>query len=135
MYFWLSILSLVTFVGSLLILPWLVCLIPEDYFCHRHRSKMLRKDRHPALVVLLTISKNLLGWFLLAGGILMLFLPGQGLLTMAMGLLLMDYPGKYHLEQKVVSRPLILKGLNWMRRRRGEKPLQVPSTRDGQKQQ
>lgn len=123
---WLSIISLITFVGSLLALPWLVGIIPEDYFSHQHRKPVDLKQRHPVTRIILLLGKNLLGLALLCGGILMLFLPGQGLLTMAVGLLLMDYPGKYALERKVVSRPAILKGINWLRAKGGHSPIRTP---------
>lgn len=123
---WLSIISLITFVGSLLALPWLVGIIPEDYFSHQHRKPADLKQRHPVPRIILLLGKNLLGLALLCGGILMLFLPGQGLLTMAVGLLLMDYPGKYALERKVVSRPSILKGMNWLRAKGGHPPIHSP---------
>lgn len=122
---WLSIASLITFIGSLLSLPWLVAMIPEDYFLYESRETTALKQRHPVIRFLLLIGKNLLGFILLCGGFLMLFIPGQGLLTMAVGLLLMDYPGKYALEKRIVSTPSILKGLNWLRAKRHLPALQV----------
>jgi len=122
---WLSIISLITFAGSLLALPWLVGIIPEDYFLHQHRKPTDLKQRHPITRLMLLLGKNLLGLILLCGGLLMLFLPGQGLLTMAVGLLLMDYPGKYALERKIVSRPSILKGMNWLRAKGNHPPIKV----------
>jgi hypothetical protein len=73
------------------------------------------------LIVL--IGKNSLGYLLLLGGILMLFLPGQGILTMVTGLMLIDYPGKFRLERKIVNRPTILKSLNWLRAKAKQPPL------------
>ena len=64
------------------------------------------------------------GSFLLAG-LAMLVLPGQGLLTMLIGLLLLDFPGKRALERRVVRRPKILAFLNRMRDRRGREPLRL----------
>ena len=49
----------------------------------------------------------------------MLFIPGQGLLTIAIGLLLVDFPGKYRLERWLISRRPIIRVVNWMRRRAG----------------
>ena len=69
------------------------------------------------------IGKNLLGAILLAGGLIMLFVPGQGLLTMAMGLLLLDYPGKFALERRVARQRSVQSGLNWLRARAGAPPL------------
>jgi hypothetical protein len=53
----------------------------------------------------------------------MLFLPGQGLLTMITGLLLIDYPGKFRLERKIVNTPAVLKSLNWLRAKAKKPPL------------
>ena len=124
---WLSVISLITFVGSLLALPWLVGMIPEDYFLHQRRQPVNLKQRHPAIRLLLLIGKNLLGLLLLCGGLLMLFLPGQGLLTIAVGLLLMDYPGKYSLERRIVAHPSILKGINWLRTKGGHSQIKIDS--------
>ena len=112
---WLGVISLFTFVVSLLSLPWLVSRIPEDYFLPKRRQPTDWKEQHPLIRSLLLIGKNLLGAILLAGGFLMLFLPGQGLLTIAMGLLLMDYPGKFKLERRIATVPAIFNGLNWLR--------------------
>lgn len=122
---WLGAVSLAMFLVSLATLPWLVSLIPEDYFCHRHREPTLWKYRHPALRAAFLVAKNLLGWILVVGGLIMLFIPGQGLLTILMGFVLMDYPGKYALERRVVSYRAIHSGLNWLRARRGAPPLRV----------
>jgi Putative transmembrane protein (PGPGW) len=122
---WMGILSLVTFLVSLLALPWLVSQIPKDYFNYQNRSSVDWESRSPSIRIPWLVAKNLLGWVLLAGGAMMLFLPGQGLLTMAMGLVLMDYPGKYQLERRLVSVPLILKGLNWLRAKRNVPPLEL----------
>jgi hypothetical protein len=122
---WLSVASLITFIGSLLALPWMVAMIPEDYFLYENRETIPLKQRHPVIRSLLLVGKNLLGLILLCGGFLMLFMPGQGLLTMAVGLLLMDYPGKYTLEKRIVSIPSVLTGLNWLRAKRNLPALKV----------
>ena len=120
-----GLLSLGIFVLSLATLPWLVAKIPADYFSHDRRTPAAWKQAHPMTRIILLVLKNVLGWTLVAGGILMLFLPGQGLLTLAMGLILMDYPGKYHLERRIVALPFILKGMNWLRRKRHAPPLKL----------
>ncbi|TAL09216.1 MAG: hypothetical protein EPO03_02700 [Porticoccaceae bacterium] len=122
---WLTGASVATFVISLVALPWLVARIPPDYFAHHKRHATPLKQRHPVIRLLLLIGKNLLGTILLAGGIIMLFMPGQGLLTMAMGLLLLDYPGKFALERRVARQHAVLSGLNWLRAKTGSPPLVV----------
>ena len=123
--FWLGLGSALTFVISLLSLPWLVALIPDDYFVPKKRHPAPWKNQRPAVRLLALILKNLLGLVLLAGGILMLIVPGQGILTMVAGLLLLDYPGKFRLERKLVTIPAILNGLNWLRGKANKPPLIV----------
>lgn len=118
-------LSALIFIVSLFSLPWLACRIPADYFTHRERHPTAWRWEHPVLRILLLLGKNLLGLILLVGGFIMLFIPGQGLLTIAMGMLLLDYPGKYQLEKKLIGRPVILRSLNWLRGKRHHPPLQV----------
>lgn len=117
--------SIVTFIASLLSLPWLVSRIPEDYFLREKRRPSPWKETHPAIRLGVLIGKNVLGLVLLLGGTLMLFLPGQGLLTMAMGILLLDYPGKFRLERRIVRVPQVSESLNWLRAKRGVGPLLV----------
>ena len=122
---WLTGASVATFIISLIALPWLVARIPSDYFAHHKRHAIPLKQRHPVIRLLLLIGKNLLGAILLAGGFAMIFIPGQGLLTMAMGLLLLDYPGKFALERRVARQHGVLSGLNWLRAKAGSPPLVV----------
>jgi archaellum biogenesis protein FlaJ (TadC family) len=116
-------LSALFFITSLLSLPWLVALIPEDYFLHKKRQHTQWKTTHPLARFLVIFAKNFLGYILLFGGILMLFLPGQGILTLVMGLLLIDYPGKFELEKKIAKTPRVFKGLNWLRAKANKPPL------------
>lgn len=120
---WMGIGSAVVFVISLLSLPWLVAQIPDDYFVPKKRRPTQWKAQHPLIRLVILISKNFLGYLLLLGGILMLFLPGQGLLTMITGLLLIDYPGKFRLERKIVNTRAVLKSLNWLRAKAKKPPL------------
>lgn len=125
LFTWMAIISAFTFIVSLLTLPWLVARIPNDYFCHYQRHPIPFKQSHPILRIVILVGKNCLGWVLLLGGVIMLFIPGQGLLTIAMGLLLMDYPGKFTLERKIASNPKILNSLNWLRAKASAPPLKI----------
>ena len=55
----------------------------------------------------------------------MLFLPGQGLLTMLLGILFIDFPGKHRLEKKLIQHPKILKAINALRVKGGQAPIYV----------
>lgn len=121
-----AILSLLMFIASILSLPLLVSLIPADYFQYDHPYRLYHRFRHSAIRLLIITVKNLLGWLLIVIGILMLFLPGQGVLTIIMGLVMVDFPGKRRLECKLVSRPKLLRAINWLRAKRNKEPLLVP---------
>jgi hypothetical protein len=119
-------LSVLMFFGSLIALPFLLARIPEDYFVDPQRHSARLKSLHPLLYVGLRLAKNLIGWVLVLAGILMLVLPGQGILTIITGLVLSDFPGKYMLERRLASNRSVLNGINWIRRRGGHPPLMPP---------
>jgi UPF0716 family protein affecting phage T7 exclusion len=77
------------------------------------------------------ILKNLLGVAVVAAGILMLFVPGQGVLTILLGIMLLDVPGKWTLEQKILSRTEVRKTINRLRAR-FRKPALVLEKSSGQ---
>ena len=106
---------------SLLSIGWLVSLIPSDYFINRKESKF--KLNYPVAWIVSVVIKNIFGYILIFGGILMLILPGQGLITIFVGLLLSNYPGKYSIEKRIIATPKILKSINWLRKRSNEPPL------------
>lgn len=122
----LALLSLVTFVASLMALPVLVARLPADYFSHRHREHDYQRDGDPGAHFILVVFKNLLGFVIVLAGVVMLVLPGQGLLTILIGLVVMDFPGKFALERRLVSYPSVLRGANWLRLKLGKEPLEPP---------
>ena len=120
---WAGIVSLIVFILSLLALPWLVAQIPEDYFLPKKRQPTQWKQLHPVIRLFALMGNNIIGCGLILAGLVMLFLPGQGILTLVMGLLLVDYPGKFRLERRLVKTPAILNSLNWLRRKAKKPPL------------
>jgi len=125
---WLGGVSVISFFGSLLMLPWLVVRIPPDYFHRHHLFLDHLRYRHPVLRWTLFTLKNLTGALVLLCGIAMLVLPGQGLLTMMIGLMLLNFPGKFALERWVVTRPGVLRAVNWMRAHYAHAPITLPET-------
>ncbi|MFT5326130.1 MAG: NosR/NirI family nitrous oxide reductase transcriptional regulator [Planctomycetaceae bacterium] len=123
---WLTAVSVVLFVGSLLAVPWLVARIPADYFVSRSVGKNEFREQHPITSLVWRILKNLLGGVLLLAGIAMLVLPGQGLLTILLGIMLIEFPGKRRLEILIIRRPAINCVVSWIRRRAGRAELQFP---------
>lgn len=121
---WLGIGSALTFVGSLVLLPVLVVRMAPDYFMPGRPSALA--EQHPVARIAGLIAKNVLGTVLLLAGIAMLVMPGQGLLTMLIGVVLLDLPGKRSLERGIVAQPSVHQALNWIRRRHGREPVQIP---------
>ena len=120
--------SIFIFLISILGISWFVAQIPEDYFMLSKRQTSKWQQQKPILRFIVVVAKNILGLSLIIGGLLMLVLPGQGLLTIVTGLLLVNYPGKYKLEQKLVLMPSIYKALNWIRFKAKKPPLQRRSS-------
>ena len=125
LFFWLTIASLIGFISSLILLPWLVIRIPEDYFTHQKRHRHRLQNQSVVVRVLLIMIKNISGVILVLAGIAMLVLPGQGIITILLGIMLIDFPGKYKLELWVIKRPKVLKSLNWIRKKVGHSPLRL----------
>jgi len=119
----LGISSIFIFIISIMGISWFVAQIPDDYFLSVKRKPTKWIEQKPVLRLLVLFGKNIIGLSLVVGGLLMLVLPGQGFLTIITGLLLVNYPGKFKLEQKIVSIPSVFKALNWIRIKANKSPL------------
>jgi len=123
---WASGLSLLALLATLIAVPWVVTRLPRDYFCREERVVWRWRSEEPVFARVVAALKNILGLLLVVLGLLMLVTPGQGILTLLIGLLLMNFPGKYRLERWLVMRQGVLRGLNWLREKRGHPPFDVP---------
>jgi hypothetical protein len=116
--------------GVLLFTPvavgWAIVQLPADYFAREKRRPLSTWEDLPELRLLFLIAKNLLGFVLIVAGIAMLILPGQGLLTVFVGVVLVDFPGKFRLERWLATRPPVWRSLNWLRRRAHRPELERP---------
>lgn len=120
----LTVLSLVFFVGTLVAIPFILVRLPADYFDIRVPRPWM-KNHHPVLRLVGHVAKNVAGAIFLFAGFLMLFLPGQGILTMLIGISMLDFPGKRRVEAKMIGQPSILNVINGMRHKFGKPPLVV----------
>jgi Putative transmembrane protein (PGPGW) len=118
----LTVLSLVFFVGSLIAIPYILIRLPADYFDTRVPRPWM-ENHHPILRLVGHMVKNAVGAVFLFAGFLMLFLPGQGILTMLIGISMLDFPGKRKVEAKMIGQPTILSVINGMREKFGKPPL------------
>jgi archaellum biogenesis protein FlaJ (TadC family) len=122
----LSIVSGVMFLGSLIIIPFIINRLPEEYFLAKSRIPHGPKNPQTTLAFIFIVIKNLMGMVLIFAGLLMLVLPGQGLLTILLGLSLSNFPGKYSIERRLVKSASLFKALNWIRKKSNKPPLQHP---------
>jgi hypothetical protein len=118
----LTVLSIIFFVGSLIAIPFILVRLPTDFFDIRVPRPWM-EDHHPVLRVLGHLVKNAVGGIFLFAGFLMLFLPGQGILTMLIGISMLDFPGKRNVEAKLIGQPAVLNTINGMREKFGKPPL------------
>jgi hypothetical protein len=109
---------------SIAVVSWLLVLLPAAYFVEQH-PRPFWVGRHPAVRWTGLIAKNLLGAAVVVAGVLLSLpgIPGQGVLTILIGLMLLNFPGKRKLERKIVGRPRILRSINRLRARFGKPPL------------
>ena len=122
--FWvLGIFSIACFSISLVVIPWMVIRLPQDYFGRSRRApgQPLASARQRVWFAV----KNIAGVILIFAGVAMLVLPGQGIITILIGVGLMDFPGKHRLEQRVLRQRSVLNTMNWLREKAGRGPLRL----------
>ncbi len=108
---------------SLVAVGYVLNRLPADYFINPEAQRPL--DRHPVLKWLFVLTRNAIGYFLIALGAVLSLpgVPGQGLLTVLMGVMLIDFPGKHWFQRWLVTRRMILGGVNRLRARSGQPPF------------
>jgi hypothetical protein len=115
--------SIFIFIISLLMIPYLLIRIPHDYFTKSYVKP--EKIQHPVLKFLELVIRNTIGLLLVVFGIIMLFTPGQGLISLITGLSLIDFPYKKQVERKIISIPKVLLVINNIRRNQKHSDLLI----------
>ena len=118
--------SVFTFVASIVVTVVVLVKLPPDYFSRTHPHDFF-SGRSQAIRIIGHVVKNLLGGILVVLGVVMSLpgVPGQGILTILLGVMLLDVPGKRKLEMKLVSRPRVLRTINRIRARYHKPPLEL----------
>ena len=119
---WFAVSSVFMFVGTLIAIPIILMRLPADYFDVRTPRPWM-ENHHPILRVIGHVVKNVVGAIFLFAGFLMLFLPGQGVLTMLIGLSLIEFPGKRRVEAKIVGQSAVLSPITALRAEFDAPPL------------
>jgi hypothetical protein len=114
--------SVAVLVLGVVLVPVVVTRLPADYFV---RLKSQRPHASAPMRFVLYWLRNLFGVLLVLAGVLMLVLPGQGLLTILAGLSLVDFPGKRKLQLKLLRIPQIHHTIDHIRQRAGKPPLRL----------
>jgi hypothetical protein len=112
-----------TFLFGVAVVLWL----PSDYFVRGITDIDSFWRRHRVVRVTVRILKNALGWFMVPLGIFMALplVPGPGLVFILIGISLLEFPGKRHLEERLLAYPPVLHAVNRMRKRFGRSPVLV----------
>jgi hypothetical protein len=107
--------------GSLALVARIVVRLPEDYFVRESAARTRWTARR--------IVRNLVGLVIISVGLALSVpgVPGQGLLTILVGLFLVDFPRRRELERALARRAGVLPALNSLRARFGRPPLRPPA--------
>lgn len=126
--FWLAVIgvgSVVLFIGSMFVAVYMLLRLPQNYFLYEQRSGQWQ-NLHPLAWLSLKVVRNGAGIVVIAAGIAMLVLPGQGVLTIVVGLSLIDMPFKRRVLQYLLKDRHVRGTLNWIRRRFHRPPFKFP---------
>jgi hypothetical protein len=110
--------------GTLLVARQFVVCLPADHFCTEHRRPVPRVRQ---------IAQRVGGVLLIALGAVLALpgVPGQGLLLVLIGLMLLDLPPLRRLELRLLRLPLVNHAVNGLRGKAGKPPLQLPDDQPG----
>lgn len=125
-YLYTGLASLVMFVVGLAATGYVLLRLPVDFFTNALSPNPKRRFNHPALHYTWCVVRNVLGAALIIAGVIMLVTPGQGLLTLIVGLMLVDFPGKRRLSLKLIRRGHLIEGANRWRLRYGKPLFEIP---------
>lgn len=127
--FWIVVLTTTVSIAYFVVITYFITQMDKQYFLRRkisqgeaiNQPRLTSMNRSVACVV--KIAKIILGIVLLVCGILMLVLPGQGLITILIGLSLLPFPGKDKMEQRILARNSVRSTLNWIRLKAKKEPF------------
>ena len=103
-------------------------IVQKEKNCNKTTGDNANQKKHLTSMILsiafvVSIAKIIVGLFLLVCGVLMLVLPGQGIITILIGLSLIPFPGKNKIEQYLISRKSVRSSLNWIRLKAKKEPF------------
>jgi hypothetical protein len=115
-----------SFLASAAAVAFVLCRLPVDHL--RCDVGFVDHDKPRWQRLLLKILKNVTGVLLVLMGVVLSLpgVPGQGLLTILIGVIMLDLPGKQRFERRLMTRPTMFAAVNAVRARFGRDPLLPP---------
>lgn len=119
-------LFLISLIGSAAAAAFVLCRLPADYLT-RDTSALRAEEGSRSKRLLLAVGRNVLGVLLVLLGVVLSLpgVPGQGVLTILIGVMVMDVPGKERVERKIMLQPSVFRSINKLRARFGKAPLEA----------
>ena len=125
--FWLTAFSITSFIASAIFVPILCVRIDAHHFLAEPPPNDTSSRQNRFLRTAWLVLRTILGGLLMIAGILMLILPGQGLISILAGLFLLQFPGKRRVELWLLRLPGVLRAINILRARAKHPPLELPA--------
>jgi len=119
---WITLSFFIFSAAIFFIVPFFLINLPVNYFSERQYIRVRTNTKFPNYILLISL-KNIFGIILLGIGIILLFIPGQGLLTIFTGLMLLNFPGKRRLELYIIKKKSVLNAINWLRGKYGKEKI------------
>jgi hypothetical protein len=108
--------SVVMFVASIVAIPIVVRRLSPDHFVRPPPKHSLRTK----------VMLNASGALLIALGIAMLVLPGQGIIAILFGMSMMDVRIKHRVLRRLLTQSKIQEAVQQLRSKAGKPPLVIP---------
>lgn len=120
------IVFLLSFFGTIAVVAFVLVRLPPDYFAPGVAPPFMFGWPWPLRWIGL-LAKNALGILVIAIGVVLSLpgTPGQGILMMLLGLMLLDIPGKKKIVHRITRIPRVITTINALRARYGKAPLKV----------
>ena len=121
------VLSIIASVGGIVLIGLILVRLPPGYFADSTVRPLL-PNTPPLVRGTVLVFKNIVGAALIVLGLIMSVpgIPGPGIMTIVVGLMLLDFAEKRRWAGWVIGRPPILWGANGLRRRYGKPPFVLP---------
>jgi hypothetical protein len=121
---WFVAIFLATFALSIAEVTFILVKLPANYFLSR-KARRVWADKPWFWRWLAVVAKNALGALHVLLGLALSVpgVPGQGALTILIGVMMLDIPGVHWLERKLVRQPKVRSAIDRIRARFGKPPL------------